>query len=101
MTDFLHFWAFFAQQFHKTYKITSYFYGMRKFVTKFFWSHGSVLGYLGPVSQQDPPLGFSRFQFLVIWGPNELPVLVASQTQAKKLKSIPAWCEYVRQKWKR
>ena len=74
------------------HKITSNFYDMRKILTKIFWSHGTPLGYLGAGFQPDVGLGFSRFQILVIWGPYDLPVLVALQAQAKNLKTAGARC---------
>ena len=63
---------------------------MRKILTQKFWSHGTPLGYLGPVSQEDGILGACRFQIPVIWGPYETPRLVAFHAQAKKLKTSPA-----------
>ena len=92
MARFSHFSPFFAKQTHKMYKVTSDFYDMRKFLTENFWSHGTPLGYLGAGSQEAPGLGFSRCQILVIWGPYDLPGLVALQAQAKNLKTAGAWC---------
>ena len=89
---FGHFSAFFAKQILKTHKITSYFYHMRKFLNKKFWSQGTPLGSLGSLSQGDAILGACRFQILFIWGPYEPPVLVAFHAQAKNLKTTPAWC---------
>ena len=74
------------------HKITSEFYDMRKILTKFFWSHGTPLGYLGAESQADLGLGACRFQILVIWGPYDFPVLVAPHEQAKNLKTAGARC---------
>ena len=93
MANFLNFSAFFAKQINKTHKITSYFYHMRKILTKKFWSQGTPLGSLGPLSQADVNLGFSRFQFLVIWGLNKHPMIVTYQGQAKSLKTAGGWCE--------
>ena len=45
--------AFVAQQIAKMHKITSFEDDMRKFLRQKFWSHGTPLGYLGPVSQED------------------------------------------------
>ena len=90
---FGHFSAFFAKQILKTHKITSYFYHMRKFLNKKFWSQGTPLGSLGSLSQGDAILGACRFQILFIWGPYEPPVLVAFHAQAKNPKSAGAWCE--------
>ena len=66
--------------------------GMRKFLGPKFWSLGSNLGYLGPVSQQDIIIGFSQLQFLVILDPYDCSVLVALQTHAKNPKRAAAWC---------
>ena len=64
-------------------KITSDSYDMRKFLTKKFWSQGTNMGSLGPGSQKALILGSSKLQFLVIWGPYNIPVMVAVQIQAK------------------
>ena len=63
----------------------------KNFETK-FWSLGTALGYLGPVFQKALGLGFYQLQFLVIWGPYDLPILVAPQAHAKNPKSAGAWC---------
>ena len=83
---------FLAKQIPKMHKITSYFYGLRKFLTKNFWSQGTPLGYLGAGSRPDVGHGSCRFQILVIWGPNEASVLVACPGQAKSPKTAGAWC---------
>ena len=77
----------------KMHKITSLENDMRKFLRPKFWSLGTSLGYLGPVSQWDVPLGFYKLQFLVIWGPYEPSVIVAPLVFAKRLKTVPACCE--------
>ena len=93
MTSFSVFSAFFAGLILKTYKITSYFYDLRKILTKKFWSQGTPLGYLGSGSQEALGLGSCRFQILVIWGPYDYPVLVACQGTAKNLKTAGARCD--------
>ena len=60
--------------------------------TKNFWSHGTPLGYLGAGSQEAPGLGACRFQILVIWGPNDPPVLVVSHGDAKNPNTVGSWC---------
>ena len=90
MTRFLQFSASSSQQIHKMHKITSYFYGMRKILTKKFWSQGTSLGSSGSGSWADVRPRACQFQILVIWGPNEPPVLVALQGQAKSLKPFPS-----------
>ena len=59
---------------------------MRKFLSQKFWSHGTSLGSLGPLSQGDVHPGFSRPQFLVIWGPYNYPGIVACLEQAENPK---------------
>ena len=76
------------------YKITSSEDGMRKIFRPKFWSLGTYLGYLGPVSQADPDERFSQPHFLVVWTPYYYPKLVVSETQAKNPKTIGAWCDY-------
>ena len=63
---------------------------MRKILTKKFWSQGTSMGPSGSRSGADVPLGACQFQILVIWGPNEPPILVALQGQAKSLKPVPS-----------
>ena len=53
----------------------------------------------GPLFWQDPPQQFIRRLILVMWNLNDLPVLVASETHAKKLKPIPARCASETIKW--
>ena len=65
---------------------------MRKILTQKFWSHGTPLGYLGPVSQKALTQRACRFQIHLIWDPYEVPALVALQIHAKKPKLIAAWC---------
>ena len=66
---------------------------MRKFLDQNFWSHGTPLGSLGALSQQDTILGAGQLQILVIWGPYRPPVVVALETHAENLKTVGAWCE--------
>ena len=73
------------------HKITSYFYDMRKILTKIFWSQGTSQGSSGPGSQADVGLGACRFQILVIWALNEPPALTACETHAKNPKTAGAW----------
>ena len=65
---------------------------MRKFLDQKFWSHGTPLGSLGPLSFQAMGPGACQCQILVIWGPCEHPVLVAPQAQAKYLKTAGSRC---------
>ena len=93
MTCFFHFLAYFAKQIHKMHKITSIFYDMRKFLTKFFWSHGTPLGSSGSGSQEALHPGFSRFQIPVIWAQYDNPKLWPCHGQAKTQKTAGAWCD--------
>ena len=68
----------------KVHKITSYFCDMRKILSQKFWSHGTLLGSMGPGSQKAPDEIFSKSQILVIWGPYNCPDIVACREQAKK-----------------
>ena len=63
--SFSWFFAFFAKQIPKMHKITSFEDDMRKFSSQKFWSHGTSLGSLGPLSQEDVPQRFVRPHFLV------------------------------------
>ena len=67
---------------------------MRKILCTKFWSHGTPLGSLGALSQQDTILGAGQLQILVIWGPYRPPVVVALETHAENLKTVGAWCDY-------
>ena len=72
------------------HKITLLQDDMRKILDLKIWSQGTPLGSLGSGSQADMHLGFSRLQFLVVWGPHEHPELLALQGQAKNLKATAA-----------
>ena len=65
---------------------------MRKILDRKFWSLGTPLGSLGPLSQGDVIVGPYGLQILVIWGPYEPPVLVACQATAENPKSVGSWC---------
>ena len=66
---------------------------MRKFLDQKFWSHGTDLGSLGPLSQQDTILGAGQLQILVIWGPCEPTVVVGPETHAENPKTAGLQCE--------
>ena len=65
---------------------------MRRILIQKIWSHGTPLGSLGPLSQQDTILGAGQLQILVIWGPYELLVVVAFETQAENPKTAGQQC---------
>ena len=77
---------------HKTHKIRSLEDNMRKILDQKFWSHGTPLGSLGPLSQQDTILGAGQLQILVMWGPCEPPVVEALKTQAENPKTAGQQC---------
>ena len=68
---------------------------MGKFLRPKFWSQGTSLGSLRPLSQGDVLIGFHRLQFLVMWGPYNYPGIGASQAHAKTPKIFPRQCELV------
>ena len=72
---------------------------MRKILSKKFWSHGTPLGYMGPLFQRDVRLGAWNLQIPFIWGPVDPPGLVAPQVNAKTLKSLGSWCENLMAFW--
>ena len=67
---------------------------MRKFLRPKFWSHGTHLGSLGPLSWKEGPLGFPQTQFRVTLDPYDLPVLVAWLGDPENPKLLRAWCGY-------
>ena len=87
--QFSQIWRFFAKQIPKSHKITSFEDDMRKILSKKFWSQGTSLGSMGPLTQRDVRLGFHQLQILVIWGPYRHPDIVACQGHAKTPKLIP------------
>ena len=75
------------------HKITTSEDDVSKFLGQKFWSHGTPLGSLGPLSQQDTILGAGQLQILVIWGPCEPTVVVAPETHAENPKTAGLQCE--------
>ena len=67
---------------------------MRNFLDQKFWSHGTPLGSLGSLSQQDTILGAGQLQILVIWGPYEPTVVVAPETHAENPKTAGLQCAF-------
>ena len=80
---------------HCNKKKTSLEDNMRKILGRKFWSLGTPLGSLGPLSQGDVIVGPYGLQILVIWGPYEPPALVACQAQAENPKSAGALCGHI------
>ena len=85
-------WVFLAIPINKTHKIRSFQDGMTKILSQKFRSHGTPLGYLGPLFHRDVRLGACWLQILFIWGPYDPPGLVAPQVNAKILKTLGSWC---------
>ena len=56
---------------------------MRKFLDPKFWSHGTYLGYLGPISQEPNDEIFQNYLILIVLGPYEDPRLMACRVGAK------------------
>ena len=79
---------------HKTHKIRSLEDNMRKILDQKFWSHGTPLGSLGPLSQQDTILGAGQLQILVTWGPCEPIVVVVPETHAENPKTARLQCDW-------
>ena len=92
-TSFSCFSAFFDKHIHKMHKITSYIYDLIKILTKKIWSQGTPLGSLGPGSQEALGLGPCRLQIVVIWGPDDTPVLVVFHVNAKNPNTAGSWCD--------
>ena len=66
---------------------------MRKILRQKFWSLGTYLGYLGPISQKPKDEIFQNYIFLIVWGPYEGPILVACRVGAKKLTALRNRCD--------
>ena len=65
---------------------------MRKFLRQKFWSLGTYLGYLGPISQEPKDEIFPNYIFLIVWGPYDGPILMACRVGAKKLTALRNLC---------
>ena len=72
---------------------------MGKNLSQKFRSHGTPLGYLGPLFQRDVRLGSWNLQIPFIWGLVDPPGLVAPQVNAKTLKSVGSWCDLNDHQW--
>ena len=65
---------------------------MRKKLRPKFWSHGTNLGSLGPLSRKAFLKIFSNVVFPGPWGPNKAAMISISPSHAKSLDQIPTWC---------
>ena len=64
---------------------------MRKILDQKYWSHGTPLGSLGPLSREAAILGAVRLQILVICGPYEPPELVPFYVQPENPNTTASW----------
>ena len=92
MTSFTTKTQFFATYIKKCNKVTSDIHHRRKFLRPKIGSHGTPLGYLGPVSQKGQDRIFSKPHFLFILYLNEFPTPQKSFLFKKNLKSFATWC---------
>ena len=68
---------------------------MRKFLRKFFWSHGTPLGYLGSLSQKGLPEIFSKWFLINLSNPLRHPAPLVDPLLTKKLDTAGPWCVLV------
>ena len=66
---------------------------MRKILRNVFWSHGTLLGYLGSLSQKGHPEIFSKWVLINLSNPLRHPVPQADPLQSKNLDTAGLWCE--------
>ena len=57
-----------------------------------FWSLGTNLGCAEPQFQDSSHEMFSKYIFLIVWGPNITPITVAFLVGAKNLTDLSNWC---------
>ena len=65
---------------------------MRKFLRIFFWSHGTLLGYLGSLSQKGLPEIFSKWVLINLSNPLRHPVPLVDPLLTKNLDTAGPWC---------
>ena len=65
---------------------------MRKFLRKFFWSHGAPLGYLGSLSQKGHPEIFSKWVLINLSNPLRHPAPLVDPLLTKNLDTAGPWC---------
>ena len=65
---------------------------MRKFLRKFFWSHGTPLGYLGSLSQKGRPEIFSKWVLINLSNPLRHPEPLVDPLLTKNLDTAGPWC---------
>ena len=67
---------------------------MRKFLRIFFWSHGTLLGYLGSLSQKGHPEIFSKWFLINLSNPLRHPTPLVDPLLTKNLDTAGPWCEW-------
>ena len=65
---------------------------MRKFLRYFFWSHGTLLGYLGSLSQKAVPEIFSKWVLINLSNPLRHPAPFCDPLLTKNLDTAGPWC---------
>ena len=65
---------------------------MRKFLRNFFWSHGTLLGYLGSLSQRGRPEIFSKWVLINLSNPLRHPAPLVDPLLTKNLDMAGPWC---------
>ena len=65
---------------------------MRKFLRIFFWSHGTLLGYLGSLSQKALPEIFSKWVLINLSNPLRHPAPLVDPLLTKNLDTAGPWC---------
>ena len=66
---------------------------MGKFLRKFFWSHGTLLGYLGSLSQKGRPEIFSKWILSNLSNPLRHPEPLVDPLLTKNLDTAGPQCE--------
>ena len=66
---------------------------MRKFLRKFFWSHGTLLGYLGSLSQKGHPEIFSKWVLTNLSNPLRHPEPLVDPLLTKNLVTAGPRCD--------
>ena len=65
---------------------------MRKFLRNFFWSHGTLLGYLGSLSQKAVPEIFSKWVLINLSNPLRYHGPLVDPLVTKNLDTAGPWC---------
>ena len=65
---------------------------MKKNLRNFFWSHGTLLGYLGSLSQKGLPEIFSKWVLINLSNPLRHPVPLVDPLLTKNIDTAGPWC---------